>query len=206
MYRKYNDPFVEGYLYHIFNRTINKELLFKSNRNFDFFLGRWKKYIGDLMEVYAYCLLPTHFHFLAKVPESVSNPKRVTNTGSTNAPDINKKLEKQFELYFRSYAQAFNKENNRTGSLFQKRFKRIQVDDESYYTSLFYYIHLNPLHHDCTQKPLQWRYSSFAAIMSDKPTLVNREAFLSYFGSRQDFMNGLSDPQNFVEPKNYWIE
>lgn len=206
MHRKYHDPFHKGYFYHLFNRGINQELVFKSRRNYMFFLRRWQEYIGDLVDVYAYCLLPTHFHFLIKVAEdaaSVSNPFRVTNTDML---DINKILEKQFELFFRSYAQAFNKENKRSGSLFKKRFKRIYIDDESYYPNLVHAIHINPVFHQIVEKPNLWHFSSFDAFLTDKPTRVQRSDMLKRFASRSEFQQIYLDMPKYLQPAKYWIE
>lgn len=75
---KYHDKFYEGCFYHIYNRSINKEIAFKSERNYLFFLGRWHKYLAELLEVYAYCLLPTHYHFFTRVKDrnSFTKPQR----------------------------------------------------------------------------------------------------------------------------------
>jgi hypothetical protein len=50
-------------------------------------------------------------------------------------------------LIFNSYAKSFNKQQDRTGSLFEKHFKRIRLNDESYLKHLILYVHLNPKHH-----------------------------------------------------------
>ncbi|HEX9654766.1 MAG TPA: transposase, partial [bacterium] len=64
---KYHDKFFEGDFHHIYNRGINKERIFRSRRNYLFFLRRWDEYLGSFLDVYTYCLLPTHYHFFAKV-------------------------------------------------------------------------------------------------------------------------------------------
>ena len=225
MSRKYHDRFFEGEFYHIFNKTINSELLFKSRRNYDFFLRRWKEYIGDLLDVYAYCLLPTHFHFLVQVPwrrSSVSDAQSVTNAAATAHskilhkpiskaesspyPDVNTLLEHQFELYFRSYAQAFNKEQKRTGSLFQKRFRRIFIDDERFYVPLIHAIHLNPIYHNVAAKPDDWRYSSYSALLSCQDTCVKRARTLKCLGSQRAVTACYSQIWKYIEPVKYWLE
>ena len=120
MTKKYHDTFYEGHFYHIYNRGINKETVFKTARNYYFFLQRWHKYIAGYLDVYAYCLIPDHFHFFVKVKESASSsfsfakPLRFGKANVEAKVDINTILEHQFMLYFRSYAHAFNKEHNRT--------------------------------------------------------------------------------------------
>ena len=50
--------------YHIFNRGINKEILFKEKRNYTYFLNKYLKFISPIAKTYAFCLLKNHFHFL----------------------------------------------------------------------------------------------------------------------------------------------
>lgn len=59
--------FEEERFYHIYNRSINREDLFKSEANYVFFLKKWKELILPFFKIYAYCLMPNHFHFLAFV-------------------------------------------------------------------------------------------------------------------------------------------
>ena len=183
MSNKYHNNLYEGDFYHLYNRDINNEIVFKSKRNYLFFLERWQKYVGDILEVYSYCLLPTHFHFFVRVVNSFTKP-----SSFSKATDINKLLEHQFMLFFRSYALAFNKENNRTGSLFQKGIKRIRINGERYYTAIIHYIHNNPIHHHYVDNYDRWQFSSYNAILSDSPSKINREEILKWFGSKENFI------------------
>lgn len=66
MRKPYYAEFIEDGCYHIYNRCISGEKLFKSEENYRYFLQQWQKYLGDYMATYAYALIPNHFHFLAK--------------------------------------------------------------------------------------------------------------------------------------------
>lgn len=205
MTAKYHDTFYHGDFYHIFNRGNNQEVIFKSERNYSFFLERWQKYLADFLDVYSYCLIPNHFHFFSRVKEqerlpklekfrkpeqgeTIPNPQRIRNRCDVEPPDINEILENQFQLFFRSYALAFNKENSRTGSLFQKRFKRIRVDNPKYFTAVIHYIHNNPIHHHLVDAYEKWKFSSYNAMLCDQPTHVMRDEVLQWFGSKKDFI------------------
>ena len=88
---------------------------------------------------------------------------------------------------FNAYAKAFNKATNRTGSLFEKHFKRIKVNDENYLKQLVVYIHLNPEHHfdlDFTK----FKYSSYNAFLSDKETKIDRDEILKFFEDKENFI------------------
>ena len=52
--------------YHIYNRGINVEAVFKNENNYAFFLLQYSKFIEPIADTYAYCLLSNHFHFLIK--------------------------------------------------------------------------------------------------------------------------------------------
>ena len=53
--------------YHVYNRGINGESLFREERNYHFFLGKYATYIEPVAETYAYCLLKNHFHLLIRI-------------------------------------------------------------------------------------------------------------------------------------------
>ena len=57
----------EGCLYHIFNRGNNSEKIFFEEENYRYFLKLLKKYIVPVADIYAYCLLRNHFHFLVRI-------------------------------------------------------------------------------------------------------------------------------------------
>jgi len=113
--------------YHIYNRGINSTRIFKNSENKRYFLSLFQKYLGEKVTVFAYCLMDTHYHFLIKVTED----EKVTTQSFSNL--------------LNAYAKAFNKQQKRTGSLFEKHFKRKRITDETYFTNLFCYIHNNPL-------------------------------------------------------------
>jgi REP element-mobilizing transposase RayT len=64
---KYLAEFVEGHLYHVYNRTNNKELLFLTDENKRYFLQRFKDIVSPFVDTYCWCILPNHFHLLIRV-------------------------------------------------------------------------------------------------------------------------------------------
>jgi REP element-mobilizing transposase RayT len=157
------------HFYHIYNRGINSENIFLSDDNKSYFLKLLSKYLNNNIEVFAYCLMDNHFHFFIKI---VSDEKQVTQA---------------FSNLFNAYAKAFNKQNNRTGSLFEKHFKRIKIQDENYLRNIIQYIHLNPKHHlNIDYK--NYKFSSFQSIISDKETKLARTEVLNYFDTIDNFI------------------
>lgn len=142
--------------YHIYNRACGFEKLFLSDSNFKFFMEIFDENLKNYVTLYAYCLMPNHFHFLVKTKNiyKIDDPGRIYS--------------KQFGNYFNSYAKSFNKFNRRKGSLFSQNFKKKEIDSMEYLRSVLIYIHQNPVRHGYTDKIDAWRYSSYKEIISGK--------------------------------------
>lgn len=196
--REYHAPFESEHFYHIYNRAVGEENLFREEKNHPFFLKKWNNYLNDYLDVWAYCLMPNHFHFVVQVKKTGCFPEDIR---------INKFLEDQFKRLFSSYALSFNKIYERSGSLFQKRFKRVKIDSRNYLITLIHYIHHNPIHHGFTQNYLDWDYSSFAAITSDQTTKVKRQKVLELFNdSRDEFIASHEEMKNYNKIDHLIIE
>ncbi len=144
--------FVNDEYYHIYNRGVDKRIIFEDKNDLDrFFLSMdefnvidpigsiyenaiYKKRFGDrvpksapkssLVEFVCYCLNPNHYHFLMRQLVDEGIKKFMHRLGS-------------------GYATYFDKKYKRSGSLFEGRFKAIHVDSESYLLHLSAYINLN---------------------------------------------------------------
>lgn len=55
------------HFYHIYNRGINGCNIFKSDKNKQYFLNKIETQLENVLEIYAYCLMDNHFHFLVKI-------------------------------------------------------------------------------------------------------------------------------------------
>ncbi|HMP13867.1 MAG TPA: hypothetical protein PKD70_08300 [Saprospiraceae bacterium] len=182
----YWHPFEEGGFYHIYNRSNNKETIFKSDGHYRFFLQRWDHYLSPYVDTFAYALLPNHFHFLVSVRPGnqilEAADKEKTKCGLRfleGTIELDVLLEDQMKRFLSSYAQAFNKQQDRHGSVFQKRFKRVSIKNESHLMYLIAYLHHNPMHHGLANHYEDWHYTSFKAISSNAPTKICREALLN---------------------------
>ncbi len=176
-------------IYHVYNRSIGGEDLYITDENFRFFLQRWDKYLGTYLEVLAYCLMPNHFHFMIKVKiidevlmEQVQKEGTIISVNFRNKEvEYNDFLLDQFKRLFSSYSLSFNKQYNRTGSLFQKRFKRIRLNTPSRVVEQLLYIHHNPIHHGFVGDYSLWKYSSYEAYFSKASTKLAKSTFNRIF-------------------------
>jgi len=171
-------PFEASHFYHLYNRGNNKEYIFKNDENYIYFLTLVKKYLLPICDIYTFCLLPNHFHFIIKIKEFENLPENI-RIGKN-------KLHQPFSNLFNAYTKAINKKYLRTGSLFQEHLKRIKISNEAYLLNLIVYVNTNPNHHN-TSKFENYKYSSYKSILSTKPTLIKRTEVISLFETKENF-------------------
>lgn len=116
--------------YHIYNRGNNGENIFLEERNYHYFLKLYAKYVEPVADTFAYCLLKNHFHLLIRI-----KTQRVTENQQIADLTV-REVHQQFNNLFNSYAKSINKAYKRTGSLFQKRFGRIEVTSDRHFLAL----------------------------------------------------------------------
>ena len=193
-------PLIEGQYFHIYNRGVNSEDLFKEERNYYYFLQQYKFYCSDVLETLAYCLLRNHFHLLVYIKENVEVPRK-------DGQGIFKmNASKQLGHFFNSYAQSINRVHKRTGPLFESPFERKLIDDESYLISMIYYCHHNPQHHGFVKDFRDWEFSSYGSILHNYNTLVATEKVIQLFGDVAAFEKAHSRFLADKELNKYIIE
>jgi len=156
-----------GALHHIMGRGIERTRIFRTNQDREDFLKRLAdlSMAGELI-VYAWSLMPNHFHLLLRTGrQSISRSMRRLLTG---------------------YVVNFNLRHNRYGHLFQNRYKSIICEDDPYLLELTRYIHLNPLRAGIVgslEELRNYRWTGHAAIMGRvKRDWQDIRAIKAYFG------------------------
>ncbi len=175
-------PLEEGKLYHIFNRGNNGDTLFYKTENYRFFLRRLKEYVLPFIDLYAYCLLPNHFHLLVRVKEkdALHLPDAKHLSGGELASQA-------FHRLFTSYSKAINKQENRHGSLIENPFKRKEITDELYMANLVFYIHANAQLHGICKDFRVYPWSSYKQILDGDSAVVRCEEVLKWFDDKENF-------------------
>jgi putative transposase len=177
--------------YHIYNRGINGEDLFREPPNYEHFIRLYSEYIDPVCETYAWVLMKNHFHFLVRIfaPDEIDfmKPKEEKKN---NVYPIKKKYNptQQFGNLCNAYAKAFNNRYDRTGSLFESSFRRIPVHDEGYFKQFIYYIHNNPVHHGFCESMVEYPWSSYLNIISDEPTILHCDKIVAWFNSTSELI------------------
>lgn len=119
----------------------------------------------------------------------VVNPSASAKSGPDGVNVRRKKANptNHFSHLFNAYAKYINERYDRHGSLFQRPFRRKQVEDEDYLRRLVVYIHNNPVHHGFVKHPLEYPWSSYHGYQSTDPTKIQREAVLDWFSGIENF-------------------
>jgi putative transposase len=131
--------------------------------------------VSPIAETWAYCLLRNHFHAVVYIK------KKEVLSG------FNKPPSRYFSNFFNAYARGLNIATQRTGTLFQRPFKRI-LGNPSYLMRPIVYIHQNPQKHHFTEDFRDWDYLSYYELTSDAATRLQRDRVIKLFGSRADFV------------------
>ena len=210
-----------GNTYHLFNHANGRENLFVEEKNYTFFLGRISKYVLPVCHIYAYCMMPNHFHLLARVrsEEELTGYFSRTSQEQDELPDnsevlkqpvqlftseqLVKKVSKSFSNLFNSYTQSFNKVYDRMGSLFMQNMKKEEVNDDNSFCKVVHYIHGNPVHHQFVKKIEDWPHSSYNTFLSKSHTKIERDYVLQVFGGVEWF---IKYHQQTINPKNKFLE
>ncbi|WP_419868866.1 transposase [Chryseobacterium sp. CT-SW4] len=175
------ESFDYGGVYHVYSHANAQDLIFKETSNYQYFLEKLSRYIIPVADIYAYSLLPNHFHLLLRFKD-----RQIEENEKEN---IHKNLMKPFSNMLNGYAKAYNKRYNRKGALFLDFIKRKKVEDEKYLLKLVHYIHHNPVNHGFVRELNDWNYSSYRSYLDlYKKSQIKREDIMEYFDSIQDFI------------------
>jgi putative transposase len=178
-------PFVpEGY-YHIYNRGNNRGAIFFEQENYLYFLQGMKRYLLPAVDIIAYCLMPTHYHFMTRVKQA----SEVSKTSEASA---------QFSLamqkFLISYTKAINKRYKRVGALFQGAFHAKPITNSSHLLHLCCYIHANPVKDGLVADPSNWPYSNYLEWIGERDgTLVDHDFIQTQFVDPKDYMDFVLD-------------
>ncbi|MEL7004203.1 MAG: hypothetical protein AAFN93_15900 [Bacteroidota bacterium] len=192
-----------GLFYHIYTHANGFENIFREEKNYAYFLKRYKYYTSAIVDTYSYCLLPNHFHLLVKVKnekELLTHFKLGQDQHQKQEQDqayfenLSGLITQQYSNLFNSYAKAFNKEYKRRGSLFVRPFQRKEIDSDAYLSKVIHYIHANPVHHGFVKSINKWKWSSYLPLLSDKPTLLKRNEVFQWFGGIEEFITFHQQP------------
>jgi len=196
---RYLLPLEEGKFYHIYNQGNNGENIFYNEGNYTYFLQKLDYYLSDFVELYAFCLMPNHYHLLirikplAELDEKTKEKiaafyhKPVSSQRFNRLESYSQFISNQFRLFFMSYSKSINKQIGRSGSLFREIFKRKEITSLLYLQQAVIYIHRNPLHHGFEIDFKDYRWSSYGKIIEEKVTKLKKKEVLKWFEDKENY-------------------
>ncbi|RJQ36589.1 transposase [Candidatus Microgenomates bacterium] len=194
-------PFVNGEYYHIYNRGLEKQVIFNNRGDYFHFLEtifyyqiqnpkpKYSQYRVSkifpidpnkkIVDIISYCLMPNHFHLFVK---------QIKNNG------ISEFMRKSIN----SFTKYRNTKYNRQGPLFKGMFNAVRVENDEQLIHLSRYIHLNPLVSYLVKNLNSYEWSSYPVYINlVKEPRVQKGAILNFFKSSQEYQKFVLDQEDY---------
>ena len=173
-------PFAPNQYYHFYQRGNNRQSVFFERENYLYFLKGIKKYLVEKMDMVVYCLMPTHYHFLARIKPAASEEVALD--------EISQGVSQAMQKLGISYTKAINKRFNRSGALFESQFQAKPIQKYEHLLTLCLYIHANPVKDGLTARPEDWEYSNYREWLNLRAgTLVDKQFIVENFGTPAEY-------------------
>ncbi|MCK4704282.1 MAG: transposase [Gammaproteobacteria bacterium] len=135
---------VANYPHHIVQRGHNRNVVFVSDEDYLFYLDNlkeWKVKLG--VQLYAWCLMTNHIHLIVEPGDDASS-----------VSELMKRIAGRQTAFV-------NKQENRTGSLWEGRFKASPIQRDNYLLACCRYVEMNPVRANMVSGPRQYKWSSY---------------------------------------------
>ncbi|WP_321532129.1 transposase [uncultured Desulfuromonas sp.] len=155
-----------GAFYHVTSRGNERKAIFKSQKDREKFLSYLESAVTRYGAViHTWCLMDNHYHLLVETPRG-------------NLSQIMRHINGAYTTYF-------NIKRQRSGHLFQGRYKAILIEADAYALELSRYIHLNPVRANMVDKPEDYTWSSYGSYIaqSKAPDWLDTTFVLGYFNA-----------------------
>lgn len=202
--------FANGEIYHVVNRGVAQEPIFREKRDYDRVLAvidfyryfnpplkfshynrlpqkQKENFLKDLrknnqlVEIIAFCVMPNHMHFLLKQLQDRGVPTFMRN-------------------FQNSYARYFNTKYKRIGALFQAMFKAVRIETDEQLLHVSRYIHLNPVTSYLIEVKdlVDYPWSSFPEYMGKQPKrFTSPDLVLNFFKTKKDYHRFVLDQAEY---------
>ncbi len=212
-------PFTKGEYYHIYNRGVDKRPITKDWKDSDRFLqslkefntispigsiyensfnprpnnfkrnklgGRTAKFDNSLVDIIAYCLNPNHYHIIV-------------------TPLAEKGIEKFMQRLGTGFTQYFNEKYDRTGALFQGKFKSSHIDSNEYLLHVVAYVNLNDKVHQLGGRTAKLVRSSWREYVEDGGVkgICNTDIILDQFKNTKEYEKSANKSLRFILENRY---
>lgn len=161
-------------IYHVILRGINRQTIFEDDGDRHYFMTVLKYYKGiSGYKLHAFCLMGNHVHLLI---EPAGEP-----------------LGQVFKRVGVRYVSWYNRKYERTGHLFQDRFRSENVESEQYYRTVLRYILQNPMKAGLEKQPGSYRWSSYLAYAKGTGLITDTQYAVNMAGERETLVQFLRE-------------
>ena len=153
-------------IYHVMLRGINRQNIFEDDEDrlcFMSLLKHYKKFSG--FKLHAFVLMSNHIHLLIE--------------------PANEALDTIFRRIGTAYAGWYNKKYQRTGHLFQDRFRSENVENLQYFVTVLRYIIQNPMKAGLEPRPGYYRWSSYLAYKGGTGAVTDTQYASTLFSNKE---------------------
>jgi len=166
----FQDKLSFGRCYHIYFSGDPKQAIFRLEEDYYSFLDQFRIYVNPIVHLYAYCLLPTHFHLLLRIKDKIDIEYVYSQQ---------EMLLMQFSNLFDAYTRYFKQRYQLTDRVFNGRVSRQVPRRNKLICDLIAYIHQNPQIHGIVSDFRNWPFSScFAYLRQDRRSMIAKELLL----------------------------
>lgn len=169
---------VPNYPHHVTQRGARRQRTFFSEKDYEKYIDLLSDATEDTeIEIWAYCLMPNHVHFVA-------------------VPRAGDSLARLFSTAHRQYTRHINFREGWRGHLWQERFHSF-VMDERHLIAAVRYVEMNPVRASLCRRPEDWAWSSARAhLTGHDDALVSVAPMLARIGSWSDYLTGDSNQES----------
>jgi REP element-mobilizing transposase RayT len=169
-------PYIQGNYYHFYNRGSHKQSIFHNSNDYTYLLGHLKTYAQKFaITIIAYCLLPNHYHILAR---------------QDNRVEARVLIQRLFNRYGKTYREKYT----HSGTIFEGPYRVKVVTEQRYLLHLCRYIHANPVKHGIVTDILDWPYSNYPEWIGIRQgTLVDKQFINDNFPNPGEYKEFVRD-------------
>ncbi|NWG04156.1 MAG: transposase [Syntrophaceae bacterium] len=144
---------IDGSVYHVINRGNGRQVIFHKDKDYQAFIGIMEEAkVNYSVKVYAYCLMPNHFHMVL-MPEEATH------------------LSKMMQWLMTSHVRRYHRHYGTSGHIWQGRYKSFLIQMDNHLLEVLRYVESNPLRAGLVNSAKDWPWSSYHELSGKRQRL-----------------------------------
>jgi hypothetical protein len=215
-----NNQLLPDKMYQLSATCSSGNLFFSTDQDYLLFLKLYKENISSIASTLSFCLIPNEFQLVIKInteqdlfnyykqnnffpdeKESLESIKKLNQSlSSQNFNVFDKHNHKLFTNFLNAFvSESKNQKQLAFNKIAKSGFSKTELIEENDLVSAITTVHQLPVKNKVCKQIPDWKYSSYQAILSDKPSNINREFVLTIFKNKENFTSLVNDVNKIVE-------